>query len=139
MRRLFAIALTLVMLLAALTGCMASQNPSGKEGGGNNDDGNVAKHGQFSYEEDQESYSAGVPGVKTEGFNNVTESPINTHLDAVERAKNECTIQWKDIQVDYDADAGVWKVLFYTQGTLGGCQTVYLGLNGKTLMIVYGE
>ena len=99
----------------------------------------TSTYGQFSYKDDQESYSAGEPGVKTEGFNNVTESWIYTHLDAVERAKNECTIQWKDIQVDYDADAGVWKVLFYTQGTLGGCQTVYLGLNGKTLMIVYGE
>ncbi len=32
MKRILAIALTLVMLLAALTGCMASKNPSVKEG-----------------------------------------------------------------------------------------------------------
>lgn len=32
MRRIFAIALTFVMAIAALTGCMKSQNPSGKEG-----------------------------------------------------------------------------------------------------------
>ena len=32
MKRILAIILTLVMLLAALTGCMASKNPSGKEG-----------------------------------------------------------------------------------------------------------
>ncbi len=32
MKRILAISLTLVMLLAALTGCMASQNPSGSEG-----------------------------------------------------------------------------------------------------------
>ena len=32
MKRLLAITLTLVMLLAALTGCMASKNPSGNEG-----------------------------------------------------------------------------------------------------------
>ena len=32
MKRILAITLTLVMLLAALTGCMASKNPSGKEG-----------------------------------------------------------------------------------------------------------
>ena len=32
MKRILAVTLTLVMLLAALTGCMASKNPSGKEG-----------------------------------------------------------------------------------------------------------
>ena len=32
MKRILAITLTLVMLLAALTGCMASKNPSGSEG-----------------------------------------------------------------------------------------------------------
>ena len=32
MKRILAITLTLVMLLAALTGCMASKNPSGIEG-----------------------------------------------------------------------------------------------------------
>lgn len=32
MKRILAISLTLLMLLAALTGCMASKNPSGKEG-----------------------------------------------------------------------------------------------------------
>ena len=32
MKRILAITLTLVMLLAALTGCMASMNPSGNEG-----------------------------------------------------------------------------------------------------------
>lgn len=32
MKRILAIALTLIMVLAALTGCMASPNPSGKEG-----------------------------------------------------------------------------------------------------------
>ena len=33
MKRILAITLTLVMVLAALTGCMASKNPSGDEGG----------------------------------------------------------------------------------------------------------
>lgn len=32
MKRILAITLTLVMLLVALTGCMASKNPSGSEG-----------------------------------------------------------------------------------------------------------
>ena len=32
MKRILAVTLTIVMLLATLTGCMASKNPSGSEG-----------------------------------------------------------------------------------------------------------
>lgn len=41
MKRILAVTLTLVMLLAALTGCMASKNPSGKEGEQNPSSGHL--------------------------------------------------------------------------------------------------
>ena len=98
-----------------------------------------AGYSSFSYEKDKKDYPLGSPGVKTNGFNNITELPINTYIDAIERAKNECTIDWNDTQVYYDADTGIWKVMFYRKGVPGGDQSVYLGANGTTLMIVYGE
>ncbi len=48
MKRILAITLTLIMVLAALTGCMASQNPSGKEGEQNPSDKNLVSHIQIN-------------------------------------------------------------------------------------------
>lgn len=92
----------------------------------------------FSYAEDSKIYVEGTPGVSTSGFVNVDEIDIN-HSNVIERAKNECTIPWDMATIRFDNDAEVWRVSFSTQGTLGGCQDVYLSENGLTLLVVYGE
>ena len=92
----------------------------------------------FSYAEDSKLYVEGAPGVSTSGFVNVDETEVN-HDNVIELAKNECTIPWDMAMVRLDTEAGVWRVSFSTQGTLGGCQDVYLSENGLTLLVVYGE
>lgn len=94
---------------------------------------------EFSFAEDRELYSEGEPGVKTSGFVNTSEIEITDIGDADTRAGNECTVQWDTVRTYHDTAAGIWKVVFSTEGTLGGCQSVYLDDHGKTVLIVYGE
>lgn len=95
--------------------------------------------GGFSFADESKTYKEGEPGVKTTGFRNTAAKPVGNSNEAAERAKNECTIGYDTVSVLYDAWDDVWSVTFYTGGTLGGTQTVYLDKNGITLLIVYGE
>lgn len=92
----------------------------------------------FSFTEDRKLYAEGEPGVKTSGFVNTTETEI-TIENVAEHAKNECTIDYDSVTTYLDTDECVWKVHFYTNGMLGGDQSVYLDYDGKTVLIVYGE
>ncbi|MBQ1195105.1 MAG: hypothetical protein IIX44_02555 [Clostridia bacterium] len=94
---------------------------------------------RFSFENDSKTYKAGEPGVISQGFKNTSESPVRNSTEAAERAKNECTIGYDAVTVLYDGWDNMWSVTFYTRGTLGGCQTVYLDSKGITRLIVYGE
>lgn len=93
----------------------------------------------FSYETHTKTYAPGDPGVKTEGFKNKGSSPINDAKDTISPALEECTIDFDSIAVYRDKEADIWMVLFYTEGVLGGCESVYLNAEGETLLIVYGE
>ncbi|PKM62528.1 MAG: hypothetical protein CVU97_04820 [Firmicutes bacterium HGW-Firmicutes-21] len=93
----------------------------------------------FSYSEDTSAYAEGEPGVKTEGFNNVTTSSFSTTDELIELAKNEVTIEYNQTTVYYDKTEEMWLVVFSTEDVLGGCQSVYADKNGITQLIVYGE
>ena len=93
----------------------------------------------FSYSEHAEIYKDNNPGVKHDGFKNINEQKISNAKGALERAKNECTIEWDSFGVSFDNESKVWMVSFYTKGMNGGDQSVYLDGDGKTLLIVYGE
>ena len=93
----------------------------------------------FSYEEDAALYRPGDPGVNSRGFVNVDPRTVDSREAAVERAEHECTVAYDATEVWYDSDAGMWKVLFYTNGMAGGSQTVYLSSDGVTNLVVYGE
>ena len=97
-----------------------------------------ASIGDFSYAEDSAIYVEGEYGVKTSGFVNTSKTEINFE-NVVELAKNECTIEYDSITTYLDTVECIWKVNFFTQGMLGGDQTVYLDYDGKTVLIVYGE
>lgn len=92
----------------------------------------------FSYAEDCAIYIEGEPGVKTSGFVNTTETSVNRDNVTI-IAKQECTIGYNKTEVSYDSNAGIWKVDFFTEGMVGGCQTVWMDANGKTVLVVYGE
>ena len=93
----------------------------------------------FSYAEHAKTFKDDSPGVKHSGFVNTNEFEISSAEDALAHAKKECTIAWDTSHVSFDNELSVWMVSFYTEGTLGGDQCVYLDSNGKTLLIVYGE
>lgn len=92
----------------------------------------------FSYEEARKTYSPGTPGVITSGFVNTTETEI-TLSNVVKHAQKECTVNWNKASASYDPEADVWMVDFWTNGIVGGGQSVYMDATGKTLLIVYGE
>lgn len=93
----------------------------------------------FSYSEHSKIYKDNNPGIKHDGFKNTNESQISNAVDALERAKKECTIDWDTYHISFDNESNVWMISFYTEGMLGGDQVIYLDDNGKTLLIVYGE
>ena len=92
----------------------------------------------FSYAKDSAMYVEGEPGVKTSGFVNTAKVDVDFN-NVAEVAKNECTIEWDSCTSYLDTAECIWKVVFYTKGTVGGDQTVYLDYDGKTVLIVYGE
>lgn len=93
----------------------------------------------FSYREVLSAYASGEPGVWHTGFANTSEAPTDTAEDAIERAKQECTVPYDTVRIGYDENAAMWKVAFYLDGTLGGDQCVYMDSSGITHLIVFGE
>ena len=93
----------------------------------------------FSYEEVLQMWGKSDPGVKTDGFQNTSEAVITTPQQVIERAQNECTIEYDTTALAYDNAADIWKVTFYTDGSIGNSQDVYLNGNGLTALIIYGE
>ena len=101
-------------------------------------DNNIDSIHSFSYADDCAIYVEGEPGVKTSGFVNTAETDVNRDNVTI-IAKQECTIECNKTEVSYDSNAGIWKVDFFTEGMLGGCQTVWMDTNGKTVLVVYGD
>lgn len=92
----------------------------------------------FDFEKVEAQYGGTNAGVKGRGFKNVTEVD-EQDFDAVELAKNECTVEYDSYDVAYDSKNGIWRVVFYKSGTVGGDQTVYIDSDGITKLIIYGE
>lgn len=93
----------------------------------------------FSFAEESAKYKKGADGVNTSGFKNINISDANTQAKAIELAKNEVTVSYNTISVAYDRKQYIWRVTFYKANTAGGGQTVYLGVEGKTKLVVSGE
>ena len=95
--------------------------------------------GSFSFAEDSKSYKEGDYGVKTSGFKNTTEQAVSNSNEAAERAKAECTIEYDTVEVLYDSWDKMWSVTFYNRKNMADIQTVYLGEDGITrLMVTFG-
>lgn len=93
----------------------------------------------FSYEEILQVCGKSDPGVKTDGFQNTSEAVITTPQQVIEQARNECTIEYDTTALAYDSVADIWRVTFYTEGSVGNSQEVYLDGAGMTTLIIYGE
>lgn len=115
--------------------------------------GNVNQPGMsmatFSYEEEAAAFAEQEKGVNPYAFLNVEPEPVEDQVAAVERAKNECTIEYNTTSEYYDSSEKMWRVDFFTverneQGQLllpvsGMRQSVYLDSNGITQLAVYQE
>ena len=93
----------------------------------------------FSYEKVLQMWKKSDSGVKSDGFQNTSEAVIATPQQVIERAQNECTIEYDTTALAYDSAADIWRVTFYTEGSVGNSQDVYLNGNGLTALIIYGE
>lgn len=94
----------------------------------------------FSYNEILKIHKENTPGVKYSGFKNSTEEELTDTESVINRAKNECTVDYDTIEIiGYDRAEDVWCVHFYTAGLPGGDESVYLSGDGITCLIVYGE
>ena len=93
----------------------------------------------FSYEKVLQMWKKSDSGVKSDGFQNTSEAVIATPQQVIERAQNECTIEYNTTALAYDSAADIWRVTFYTEGSAGNSQDVYLNGNGLTALIIYGE
>lgn len=77
--------------------------------------------------------------AKYEGFVNTEENPIHSVDDAVELAKKECRVWYNCITYWYYEEEDIWFVMFSEENYAGGNQDVYLGSDGVTRLIIYGE
>ena len=75
--------------------------------------------------------------MMTEGFMNTDVCPVTNRKEAIERAMNECTVDYKNIYVEYDMVEGVWKITFSCDDEVASEQIVYMNTDGITLGIVY--
>ncbi len=86
----------------------------------------------FSFENDIADYKLEIEDIACDA-GTVDQS------EALEIAKEKCTIEYNVTDVFYDSEACIWKIVFYTRNTVGGCQTVYINQDGSIRLIVYGE
>ena len=124
MRRLISIILLLSLLLC---GCERQ----------------VYELGTFSFDQDNIENSGSVRMIDTESQKLVL---FMNPAKAVEIAKKYCTFGNAESSVDYDSEAGIYRVVFikavpmdgYVVYATGGV-SVYLNDDGIVLMVVYGE
>lgn len=71
----------------------------------------------------------------------ITEMGFIDREEALEIAKNECTVDYDNVYARFDLINGIWSVDFldYDNDTAGVDQTVNLNANGKFLSSEYGE
>ncbi|WP_298482500.1 hypothetical protein [uncultured Ruminococcus sp.] len=96
----------------------------------------------FSFSHDADVYQfedIQRAGVKTNGFSNTQETSVTNAGQAVALAKNELTISYNQIAVEYDAQSCMWRVCFSTKNTAGNEQAVYLNSDGTTRLCTWGE
>ncbi len=135
--RIAVVVLCCVSLLL-LTGCTLSDNTTAQSKASSEQTQSELHLGVFSYDDDCRKYQNDWSSLK-EIFVNTEKTEIKDFKQAVEHAKNECVVEYDTIDVDYDATAEIYRVCFYKYEWLGGDQSVYLGKDGVTQMMVFGE
>ncbi len=98
--------------------------------------------GTFSYQGDVLRPSDGGLGIRTDGFDNIEISPVETIEDVIKLAKKEISFNDRDfdsINLAYDEETDIYRVTFSKERRLGGWISVYVNRQGQTIRIVGGE
>lgn len=93
----------------------------------------------FSYNEFKVSYSSENFEEQPETVSAKGTGGGLSSSEVIDIAKKLCTIDYDTHKVYYDAENEIWRIDFYTAGTVGGDQCVCLDANGNVKMIIYGE
>ena len=138
--RIFRIAVAVLcsVCLFLLTACTQAADTSAQSKASSEQTQSELHLGVFSYDDDCRKYQNDWSFLK-ENFVNTEKTEIKDFKQAVEHAKNECVVEYDTIDVAYDATAEIYRVCFYKYEWLGGDQSVYLGKDGITQMMVFGE
>ena len=107
------------------------------------DNQDVSKPPVFSWAEDKDKY----PNAQTDGFKNTAKSPVKSMEDALWFADKECTMppqgpageRYNIVEIAYDPDAGIWRVLLQYSQNIDGDQIIYINDDGITVMMVITE
>lgn len=100
----------------------------------------VSKPPIFSWAEDKDKY----PNARTDGFKNTAKSAVKSMEDALWLADKECTMppidaiggeRYNIVEIAYDPDAGIWRVLLRFSQDINGGQIIYINDDGITVMI----
>ena len=84
----------------------------------------------FSWEEDQKTYTP-----REVAFANTTPNPISTAAEALALAERECTVEYTQVKIYRDVEAGIWKIEYQILYGYQGYQYVYLNDDGLTVMV----
>ncbi len=114
-------------------GSVASSNTSAQDS-----DGNLTAK-VFSYMQDVTLYGTEAQGE----YKNTQSLPIESVEEAIEHAKNECSVEYHTADAYFDPIERIWKIAFSFAPTgdtvTTGGQNVYMTEDGITVLIVYAE
>ena len=85
------------------------------------------------------AYPENASGVKSDGFCNTSRVALEGVQNVLDRAKNECAVNYDTVDVSYDSTATIWQIQFRAAETASGSQMVYMDGYGVTCLVVYGE
>lgn len=95
----------------------------------------------FSYSDFLNSVDRDTPGLRFDNFNNTKPCDATAKEKAIDLAKKEINLEftYDTVDIAFDRFHTMWSVTFSTEGTAGGCITVFLSTDGITKAILAGE
>lgn len=95
----------------------------------------------FSYSDTIKGLSPDEPGLRFSDFKNTAYTEATSEEQALKLAKNELyeNFSYDTVGIAFDRSEYMWAISFGTEGTCGGCITVFLSCDGITKAILAGE
>ncbi len=116
----------IIVMLLLCCGCSSKKANNSTSNNNNSTLNNTTNNiDSFSYKEVCEFYKSETVGIKRSDFVNTEKSTIANSEQAIELAKNECTVEYDTINVAYDSVEKIYQVSFSKEDIVGGNQDIY--------------